>query len=359
MASGHGGWPRQRQWRLLAGAFRIPFVTTFRHVLDVDASGFYGGCKPVRERRRGIFRTAMTRTRLLPLLASIGALALVLGGCSARIERPPPGAVPGPALWSVADEDTTIYLFGTVHALPPEAEWMRPGIAEALAASDTLVTEVELDAASLATMQQTIMLKGTLPQEQTLRGLLTDEQRAKYEAALTRIDLKPETFDRFEPWYAAMMMTMLPLIKEGYSTEAGVEKVLGTASGEGKKREALETVDYQLTIFDTLPQDAQIRYLMEVIEGNQNIKALLDAIVAEWLEGDADELARLMNEGLTDAELAERLLYARNRNWADWIAERMKRPGTLFMAVGAGHLAGENSVQDALVARGITAARVQ
>lgn len=296
------------------------------------------------------------------LTAAFASLAALLGSACAPQPLEPIAVAPavqtGPALWKVADEDTTIFLFGTVHALPPEMQWMRPGIADALAASDTLVTEVELDESTAAAMQQAIIMKGMLPQDQSLRAMLDEEQRAKYEATVTQVGLKPGTFDRFEPWYAAMMLTMLPLIKEGYATSSGVEKVLGGSAGEAKKREALETIDYQLTIFDTLPQEAQIRYLMEVVEGNQDIKAMLDKMVASWLAGDADGLAQLMNEGLTDAELAERLLYRRNRNWADWIAERLKRPGTVFMAVGAGHLAGENSVQDALAARGIATARV-
>jgi uncharacterized protein YbaP (TraB family) len=236
---------------------------------------------------------------------------------------------------------------------------MRPSIADALAKSDTLVTEVELNADTMKQMQQEIMAKGMLPAGESLRDLLTADQRTKYEAAVTRIGLKPETFDRFEPWYAAMMMTMLPLIKQGYATDAGVEKVLGGNAGDAKPRAALETVDYQLSIFDSLSRDAQVRYLMEVIDGNQDIKAMLDKMVAEWMKGDADKLAELMNEGLTDPDLAEKLLYQRNRNWADWIAARMQKPGTVFMAVGAGHLAGKGSVQEDLAAKGYTVERLQ
>lgn len=293
-------------------------------------------------------------------LAAAGA-ALLGAACAPQplAETPPPVELRGPALWKVADEDTTIYLFGTVHALPPETDWMRGPIADAFAASDTLVTEIELDAGSIARMQTAIMARGMLQEGESLRAMLTDEQRAKYEAAVVNLGLKAETFDRFEPWYAAMMMTMLPLIKQGYATDSGVEKVLGAGAGADKKREALETVDYQLTIFDSLPQEAQVRYLMEVIEGNQNIKAMLDKMVAEWLAGDAEALAKLVNEGLTDADLADRLLYQRNRNWAGWIEERLATPGTVFMAVGAGHLAGKGSVQDALAARGLEAVRVQ
>ena len=298
------------------------------------------------------------RRRLAPAAAALAALLAPACAPMAEPVAVAPAAPLGPALWKVADEDTTVWLFGTVHALPQGKDWMRPSIAEALASSDTLVTEIELDEDSAGAMQQKLILTGMLPQDQSLRDLLDDEQRGRYEAVVTGLGLKPEMFDRFEPWYAAMMLTMLPLVKQGYGTASGVEKVLGASVGTSKPREALETLDYQLSLFDSLPMDAQVKYLMEVVDGNQDIKATLDAMVAEWMEGDADALAALMNEGLTDADLAERLLYQRNRNWADWIAERLKSPGTVFMAVGAGHLAGANSVQAALAQRGIEAARV-
>ncbi|MGV2496278.1 TraB/GumN family protein [Pelagerythrobacter aerophilus] len=268
-------------------------------------------------------------------------------------------AIATPALWKVADEDTTIYLFGTVHALPDGIEWYYGPLAEALGSSEILVTEIEMNPEAMAATQQLVLAKGVLPEGQTLRNLLNEEQRAAYEAALAKVDLPAGAFDRFEPWYGAMMMTMLPLLKQGYSLDAGAEKVLETKAGDGMERGALETVEEQLSIFDNLPQEAQIAFLMETVEGVDEIKAMLDAMVAEWAEGDADELARLMNEGRTDPVLAERLLYARNANWAKWIDERLDAPGTVFIAVGAGHLAGEQSVQDKLAELGIETARVQ
>lgn len=304
-----------------------------------------------------------TRIRTLSLGISACAFAFVAPVHAQEAAPAPVEAqeveVATPALWKVADEDTTIYLFGTVHALPDGIEWYRGPIADALGASDILVTEIEMSPESMATTQNLVMTKGVLPEGETLRDMLTDEQRTAYEAALARVELPPAAFDRFEPWYGAMMLTMLPLLKQGYTTDAGVEAVLETKASTGLERGALETVEEQLSIFDNLPPDTQIAFLMETVDAVDEIKALLDAMVAEWAEGDADELARLMNEGMTDPVLAERLLYARNANWAKWIDERMDAPGTVFVAVGAGHLAGEQSVQDKLAELGIETARVQ
>ena len=169
-----------------------------------------------------------------------------------------------------------------------------------------------------------------------------------------------ESFDRFEPWYASLMFALIPLSKAGIVGDNGVEKGLDVAAGADKKHAALETVEYQLSIFDSLPREAQIDYLMKTIDGSDDIKALLDAMMAEWLQGDADALAKLMNEDMEGEEaLMERLLWQRNRTWADWVQKRLDTPGTVFVAVGAGHLAGANSVQADLKSKGIKVSRVQ
>ncbi|MGX7952696.1 TraB/GumN family protein [Tsuneonella sp. HG249] len=283
-----------------------------------------------------------------------------LSACATTAAEPVAvAAVPaGPALWKVADEDTTIYLFGTVHVLPETTNWFDGRISSALAASDSIVTELPPSALTDPSAQQTIMSMATLPPEKTLRSLLTAEQRTTYEAALAKIKVPPEAFDRFEPWFAAMTMSVLPLMQSGYKLDKGVEKVLETKAGT-IERGAVETLDSQMKLFDELPQEAQIRFLTTTAENIDKVVPSLDDMVAAWQAGDADKLAELMNAAMDDPALADRLLYARNRNWAQWIDDRLDRPGTVFMAVGAGHLAGNQSVQYALAERGIKSKRVQ
>ncbi len=264
----------------------------------------------------------------------------------------------GPALWKVADDDTIIYLFGTVHALPKDLDWYRDDIAAALNSADTLVTEIPMDAGSEAKVQAVAMAASALPEGTTLRSLLNEEQTAAYEAAMEKLGVPAPAFDRFEPWMAGLTLTMLPLLQQGYSPDTGVEKVLLTKVAD-KDRAALETPEFQIGVFDNLPQEKQIAFMMEAIEGMDEAKGNLDAMVDEWIEGDADALAELMNEGLTDAEIAKALLYDRNANWATWIAERLDQPGTVFIAVGAGHLAGDKSVQDILTQNDIEVERVR
>lgn len=295
--------------------------------------------------------------------AAFSSIALLFSpGCAQSQARPAESAPvtdKGPALWKVSDHDTTIYLLGTVHALPDDVDWKRGKIGPALDSADTLVTEVDLNAENTAEVQKIVVEKGVLPAGQTLRGLLTDTQRAQYEKAIADLGMPANAFDRFEPWYATLLFTMLPLAKQGIASANGVEKTLSTQIRPDVKREALETVDYQLSLFDSLPQAAQVEFLMKTIEGQGDVAAQLKAMIADWLAGDADGLAKLMNEDINDPQLLDRLLYERNRNWAAWVKKRLDTPGTVFVAVGAGHLAGKRSVQDDLAQLGVKVERVQ
>ena len=299
--------------------------------------------------------SATTALAALLLPACATAEAPVAPAVEAAVETP----ARGPAMWKVADEDTTIYLFGTVHALPEGIDWLRPDIVEALESSDMLVTEILAGEMEGQSAQMAIAGKAMLPADQSLREILTDEQRATYENALGAIGLPPGAFDRFEPWFAGMTLAVLPLMQKGYNPQSGVETVIEAQAGPDRGRSALETVESQMAIFDTLPQEAQVAFLMASAENPMAMVEMMDKMVAEWMDGDADELATIMNMGLTDPTLAAALLYDRNAAWAEWIDERLDTPGSVFMAVGAGHLAGDKSVQDYLAARGIEVSRVR
>lgn len=289
------------------------------------------------------------------LVAAV-ALVLSMSGCASDSVASTSARASGPALWKVADDDTTIYLFGTIHALPPGLQWFDGRVAQAFDSAGELVTEI--DPAQAAGLQGEIMATGTLPPGQSLRDLMKPEDRAQYEAALTTLGLPLNALDRFEPWYATISLAMLPLLKDGYGPDSGVEYVLAAKAGN-KQRDALETVQFQIGLFDAMPMDKQLEYLDETVEGIPELGTVLGQMVTDWLAGDADALAALMNDEMSDDEIYDRLLVARNVKWAEWIDKRLQQPGSVFIAVGAGHLAGRGSVQDQLKARGIAVTRIE
>jgi hypothetical protein len=187
---------------------------------------------------------------------------------------------------------------------------------------------------------------------------MTPENRAQYEDAMVRLGVPVEALDRYEPWYAAMTLTLLQAQTRGFDPGAGADTALA-GRAEGKTKTALETVDEQIALFDALPMEAQLVFLDETVESMNSSIDILALMIDKWLQGDAAALAAMMNEQITDPVLYERLLTTRNANWADWIEQRMDKPGTVFVAVGAGHLAGKGSVQDMLRQRGVKVRRVR
>ncbi|MEI9928714.1 MAG: TraB/GumN family protein [Sphingomonas sp.] len=284
-----------------------------------------------------------------PLLA-----LLALAAC-----HPAPKAAPAahPALWVVRDADTTIYLFGTVHTLKPDLSWFDGGLRKAFDASGQLVLELVLPPE--AGMQALVTELGT----QTgapLSARLPADRAARLHAALTSLGQSPTALDRDEPWLAALTLSVLPLQRLGYDSEDGAEAVLTKAAvAAGKPVLGLETARVQLGYFDRLSPPAQAALLDEAIDDLPKARQTMEATVAAWSKGDTAALAHLVNDDLKRSpEIADALLVQRNRRWADWIAARMRAPGTVFVAVGAGHLAGPQAVQAELAKRGLKAERV-
>ena len=263
-----------------------------------------------------------------------------------------------PALWKIADHDTTIYLFGTIHLLPPGIDWLNGPLAYALDHSDSLITELpDLPPGDVAAA---LLRHGSLPPGKNLRQMMEEKQRTQFEAALTKLGLPVAIFDKTKPWVAAATLPILQLQKAGYNIQSGVENGLTKRATElGRAREGLETADFQFGQFDTLSEEQQLEYLANVLGALPEINAEIQKMVGNWTRGDAAALAAQLNSDSDSPALAEALIFSRNRNWAGWIQNRLKQPGTVFIAVGAGHLGGKGSVQDVLAKKGFMAVRVQ
>jgi len=158
-----------------------------------------------------------------------------------------------------------------------------------------------------------------------------------------------------------MTLSIAPLQKLGYDPQSGAERTItDAAKAANKELVGLETAEQQLGYFDTMPADLQVKYLVSTVNEYKNVGPLLDKMVAKWSAGDPDGLGATMNEEMRKTpEIGKLLLTDRNVRWADWISARMAKPGTVFVAVGAGHLAGPDSVQAYLAKHNLKAERIQ
>ncbi|KQM94147.1 polysaccharide biosynthesis protein GumN [Sphingomonas sp. Leaf22] len=264
-----------------------------------------------------------------------------------------------PALWVVRDKDTTIYLFGTIHVLKPGLSWFDEAVKTAFDKSNEVVLEIPMptpEQAQAAVMKSAVNVTGPKLSEK-----LPAAERDAYARAVADAGLPAGALEQLDPWFAASTLTLVTLQKQGYDPQSGAEQTISQAAKvAGKPVTGLETLEQQFGFFDALSDAAQVTFLSETIKELPTAGEQIDKMVDQWAKGDPAALAATMNEDMTvSPELRRVLLTDRNARWAKWIEERMKRPGTVFVAVGAGHLAGTGSVQDALKRYKLRATRVK
>lgn len=265
-----------------------------------------------------------------------------------------------PALWVVRHDGATVYLFGTVHLMPSDANWSTPALDKALAASQRL--SIELIDDDSANMQAQVLKYGLNPSKPLSQLLsMRDRDRLKRAADTARIPGGIDTLQIMRPWLAAVTLSVAPLVQAGLDPKLGVDKTLRKRMEEaGKPVDGLESAEQQLRMLADLPESLQLDFLRQsmddIDQGPKKLRELIDA----WRRGDVDTIARVEDEDIRQLspELYDAMIVRRNRAWAQTLAERLKQPGTSFVAVGAGHLAGPDSLQKQLQGMGFTVTRL-
>lgn len=283
------------------------------------------------------------------------ALTLLLAACAPAAEQPPPA----PALWTLADADTKIHLLGTIHALPRGTAWRTPAIERAVGEASALVLEVDPEEIAGAddAMKRFAFSGARVP----VASRVPADKRVALDAAIVASGVPPQVFDGMDTWAVALTLATAQMLAGDVNPSSGVDRALSRDFSRAKKPVyGLETVAQQLGIFDALPEAEQRRFLVGVIDERDDWDKEFAAMLASWRRGDVDAIAKTFDEDLRESPaLAAALLTRRNAAWAAWLARRMEQPGTIMVAVGAGHLAGPGSVQAMLAARGLAVKRVQ
>ena len=297
------------------------------------------------------------------LLAALLAFAPgpALAQNAADPAQPPatsPPADADPALWVVRDEDTIVYLFGTFHMLDGRP-WFNDEVRTAFDASNELVLEAIIPD-NQAELQPLFAQLAIDPQGRLLSQRLNAEENAALGRALNGLGLPAPVVDRFEPWFASMMIGVAASQRLGIRSENGPELILRrAAAARNVPVRELEGIEWQLRLFDSMPEAQQLAQLRQTIDQYEEIDDQLAPVLAAWSTGDIERMADILNQSSREDPALHQLVFTnRNATWARWIRERMAQPGTVFVAVGGGHLAGPDSVQAVLATQGLRAERV-
>lgn len=239
---------------------------------------------------------------------------------------------PSPAMYVVRDADTTIFLFGSFHALDSNRDWFSNRIRGAFESSDELVLET------------------IVPKDPTI-------------PLIARQTFPARSITTSASFLATTRMAISAGRSQGLQVANGADMVLrNTAEAEGKQVDALETLESQLQMFAQMPP-ASSRAAPPAGPENggppDNLSTTMVAMQAAWKRGDHAVFARMLDQMRRNAPVTYKLMFVdRNARWADWIAGRLQSPGIVFVAVGAGHLAGRDSVLVRLAEQGVESTRL-
>lgn len=260
----------------------------------------------------------------------------------------------GPGLWVVKDVDSTIYLFGTVHVLKPETAWGRARVDQAFASADEYWFEIA-DLTNQDGVMPLIQAKGISP-DRPLSSLLNAEELADLDAAARTVGATAAQLDPLRPWLASLQLALASIQKAGYVAANGGDQILhARAAATGKPIKGFETAPQQIGFIADMSEAAQLAMLRSGLKEFDQADALLGRMVAAWSTGDVDGLDVLIGQEMKSdsPEMYAVMLVARNQDWADQIQALLAGSGTAFISVGAGHLAGSDSLQAQLEQRGL------
>ncbi|WP_235587967.1 TraB/GumN family protein [Sphingopyxis sp. H115] len=278
---------------------------------------------------------------------------MLLAACGAAPER----QEARPAMWLVSDADTSIYILGTMHALPRGTDWAGGRVAQAIDAADELMLELPpAELASAGEVFRTLAPRnGPLAIEARLSGKALTGFRA--------LEASGRSFgeDGLDDWAVMVLMGQRVAQNAGLSPSDGVEAGL-TAKFEaaGKPIGGFETARGQLMLFEKLDPQTQRVLLTRAAEEASDAVKQVRTLTAAWGRGDIHALEKVINEDIDSVPAArEAIITDRNRRWSAWVRRRMEQPGTVLVAVGAGHLVGSDGVPAMIEAGGMTVTRAQ
>lgn len=270
------------------------------------------------------------------------------------------GAAAAPAMWKVSDADSSIWLFGSVHLLPPEVEWRSPHLDKVISKADRVYFETDVSPAAQARIMPLSFELGFMRDGRLLSDVIGTDLTDRLREAANAYGMPMPMLLTMQPWMAATTISVGVLADTGYDPLLGVEQVL-SASIAPERVGFLETPEEQLGFLASGDTEEQIAMLVATLDTLDAMVVDIDTMVQAWLDGDPEALGEIFLDqmGGYDSGMVERIIDQRNHNWVEQIEAMLDRNESALLVVGAAHLVDDVSVVRLLEARGYTAERVQ
>ncbi|MBT8142812.1 MAG: TraB/GumN family protein [Gammaproteobacteria bacterium] len=260
-------------------------------------------------------------------------------------------------IWKIQGDHNSVYIMGSIHLLSKDLYPLDEVYQNAYADAERLVFEIDEQLLDQASVQAAVLNFAPLSGAETLEQAIGSEKYAEVKRLAKENNLPMLMFENFDPWFSYVNLSNMLVMNAGYSPESGIDMhFMQRGLSDGKPIDGLETLPEQLNFFEQIPMDQQADMLLEVMQNSHEVPGMLTELVSEWQSGDMDGLAELLLEDMHKTPaMYDLLLKQRNHNWVDKILPLLQEQDDYLIIVGAGHLAGPDSVIKLLQDRGVQA----
>ena len=294
---------------------------------------------------------------------SVLLLVLLITGCqSATLKTAGRDINANPAMWLAEDDDSKVYLFGSIHVLPEGVRWYTPAIASAFENAEELVIEsMAADSMGDNGISDYIDARALLPEGQTLDELLSPADYARLQELIAVLGLDEYQVSRMQPWLLRIVLTSEIFERSGMERTLGVDNLFEqTALRREMKISALETPTEAMMTLAEYPLEVQVKQLSESLnmtaEDAEN--GDFSGLLVSWAMGDVDRNARLIAASMSPLTYRN-VVVERNRKWLPRLEGYLSKPQQTMVVVGNAHLVGKGNLIDMLRHRGHSVSRIQ
>jgi len=258
-------------------------------------------------------------------------------------------------IWRVQSKKSTVYILGSIHMLKQDIYPLSSTIENAFDASDVLAVEADINDISRLDVQS-FMKSAFYSGDDTLDKHVSGSTVETIKEQTDRLGLPFEVVAKQKPWFLALMLESLELMKSGYNPDYGIDKYFLSKAGNKKKVVELESLEYQMDILSGLNDNEQELFLLYTIKDLKILAQEIDTLVEAWKSGAADSIESTVAKSIPDdrrfLSLYDKLIYKRNRNMASKVEGFLKTRSTYFVVVGAAHLLGDKGIIQLLQRKG-------
>lgn len=283
---------------------------------------------------------------------------LMLGAAAAALTAT--GALADPAIWKVSDDNSQVWLFGSIHYLDAGTQWRTDTLNAAIESADFVYYETPMTPEAQAQAQQLIPKYGLNPEGVTLSSLLSEEQFAELEAVAGELGIPVQNLEPVRPWLAGLQLSLIALQRAGYNPQSGVDMVLSQATDDEKER-YFETLEEQLQFLSSQSDDVAVKGFMVTLDQLDEAEEFFGSLVSSWAAGDLETFEATFYSAMSqvDPALYDTLIVRRNEAWVEDLKAFIAEDDDAVIVVGAGHLVGDDSVVNLLESEGFSVERVQ